>query len=65
MTVEEAYRKGQYDMRQRIIRQWGGWFTNTVGGHARLHRTGRPNVGLLIRWQCRVRELHETSEMKT
>ena len=60
MTPEEAYRKGQYDMRARIIQQWSGWITNTIGGHWRINRPGRKpvtNVGLMIRAQCKVRAL--------
>lgn len=55
MTVEEAYAKGQYDMRQRIIKQWAGWITESVGGHHRLKRPGRKgysNVAVEIRRGC-------------
>jgi hypothetical protein len=60
MTVEEAYRKGQYDMRKRIIKQWSWWFTDTIGGHSRLKRTDRkgyPNVAVEIRARCKVVDL--------
>jgi hypothetical protein len=60
MTPEEAYRKGQEDMRRRIIKQWGGWMTDTLGGHWRMQRPGRKpvaDVALLIRAQCKVRAL--------
>jgi hypothetical protein len=60
MTVEEAYRKGQYDMRQRIIRQWAGWITNSLGGYHRAMRGGRKgysNVAVEIRAKCRVESL--------
>lgn len=64
MTVEEAYRKGQEDMRRRIIKQWGGWITDTIGGHARLHRVGRKgysNVGVEIRARCKVEDLNRVA----
>ena len=60
MTVEEAYRKGQEDMRRRIIKQWSGWITDTIGGHARMQRTGRKsysNVAVEIRARCKVLDL--------
>jgi len=60
MTVEEAYRKGQYDMRQRIIKHWAGWITNTLGGQHRLlrgDRKGYSNVAVEIRARCKVQEL--------
>lgn len=60
MTVEEAYAKGQYDMRQRIIKQWAGWITNTLGGHHRAQRGGRKgysNVAVEIRAKCKVQPL--------
>jgi len=60
MTVEEAYKQGQYDMRQRIIKQWDGWITNTLGGHHRLmrgDRKGYSNVAVEIRTRCKVRPL--------
>lgn len=60
MTIEEAYRKGQYDMRQRIIKQWAGWITNTLGGHHRALRSGRKgysNVAVEIRAKCKVQPL--------
>jgi hypothetical protein len=66
MTVEEAYRKGQYDMRQRIIKQWAGWITNTIGGHHRALRGGRKgysNVAVEIRARCRVLPLSITVEL--
>ncbi len=60
MTVEEAYRRGQYDMRQMIIKQWAGWITNTIGGHYRMNRPGHKpyyNVAVEIRARCKVRDL--------
>jgi hypothetical protein len=61
MTAEEAYERGQRDMRDRIIKQWSGWITNTIGGQWRAgNRPGRKpvsNVALLIRKECRVRPL--------
>jgi len=60
VTIEEAYRKGQYDMRQRIIKQWAGWITNTLGGHHRALRSGRKgysNVAVEIRAKCKVQPL--------
>lgn len=57
MTADEAYRKGQHDMRNRIIKQWSGWITNTLGGHHRLKRMDRRgygNVGVEIRARCKV-----------
>ena len=57
MTVEEAYKKGQYDMRRRIIKQWSGWITNTLGGHWRADRPrkkGYSNVAVEIRARCKV-----------
>lgn len=57
MTLDEAYRRGQRDMRDRIVRQWAGWITHTVGGHWRATRPGRKpisNVALIIRAQCKV-----------
>ena len=60
MTLDEAYQRGQRDMRDRIIRQWGGWITNTIGGQWRANRPGRKpvaNVAVLIRHGCRVRAL--------
>ena len=60
MTVDEAYRKGQGDMRRRIIEQWSGWITNTLGGHHRLKRgdrRGYSNVGVEIRARCKVQPL--------
>lgn len=63
MTVEEAYRRGQYDMRQRIIKQWSGWITDTIGGHYRARRGGRKgysNVAVEIRRVCKVLPLSVT-----
>ncbi len=60
MTAEEAYRRGQYDMRQRIIKQWVGWITNTISGHHRSNRPGRAgyaNVAVEIRARCKVVDL--------
>ena len=60
MTVEEAYKRGQRDMRDRIIKQWAGWITDTIGGQWRAQRTGRKpvsNVAVLIRKGCPVRPL--------
>lgn len=62
MTPDEAYRKGQYDMRQRIIKQWAGWITETIGGHHRARRPGRKgysNVAVEIRARCTVLPLSE------
>jgi hypothetical protein len=62
MTAEEAYRRGQRDMRDRIIKQWSGWITNTLGGHWRADRPGRKsygNVAVLIRRQCKVKDLEQ------
>lgn len=56
MTTEEAYEKGQRDMRDRIIKQWAGWITHTIGGYHRLDRPGRkgyPNVAVEIRARCK------------
>ena len=58
MTLDEAYRKGQYDMRQRIIKQWRGWITHTLSGHhtawgGGVHK-GYSNVGVEIRARCKV-----------
>lgn len=64
MTAEEAYRKGQEDMRRRIIRQWAGWITNNIGGHHRATRLGRKgysNVAVEIRARCKVLPLAECS----
>jgi hypothetical protein len=66
MTVDEAYRKGQYDMRARIIKQWCGWVTDTLGGHHRAKRGSRKgysNVGVEIRARCKVRPLEVESEI--
>lgn len=63
MTVEEAYAKGQHDMRQRIIKQWAGWITETLGGHHRAQRPGRKgysNVAVEIRAKCKVRPLPQS-----
>ena len=60
MTPQEAYAKGQRDMRNRIIRQWSGWITNTIGGHWRANRSGKKsysNVAVMIRAQCKVQPL--------
>lgn len=60
MTVAEAYRRGQFDMRRRIIAQWSGWSTATIGGHYRLNRIGRrgySNVAVEIRARCKVVDL--------
>ena len=60
MTAEEAYKRGQRDMRDRIIKQWAGWITDTIGGHWRANRPGRKpvsNVALMIRKECKVRPL--------
>jgi hypothetical protein len=64
MTEDEAYQRGQRDMRDRIIKQWGGWITYTIGGIHRATRPGRKpvaNVGLLIRAHCKVRALEPKS----
>jgi hypothetical protein len=63
MTLDEAYRKGQADMRSRIIAQWSGWITDTIGGHHRANRPGRrgySNVAVEIRSRCRVRPLPQS-----
>lgn len=60
MTLEEAYIKGQYDMRQRIIKQWSGWITESIGGYHRAMRGGRKgynNVAVEIRARCKVKKL--------
>ncbi len=62
MTLDEAYRKGQADMRARIIRQWSGWITNTIGGYHKADRPGRKgyaNVAVEIRAKCKVQPLSE------
>lgn len=64
MTVEEAYRKGQEDMRRRIIKQWSGWSTNTIGGHHRANRPSRKgysDVAVEIRARCKVLPLQAQS----
>lgn len=64
MTIEEAYAKGQYDMRQRIIKQWSGWITDTIGGHWRSNRPSRKsysNVAVMIRAQCKVMPLEKSA----
>lgn len=65
MTPEDAYAKGQYDMRQRIIKQWSGWITDTIGGHYRARRGGRKgysNVAVEIRARCKVVPLEVKAE---
>jgi hypothetical protein len=65
MTIEEAYRKGQFDMRQRIIKQWTGWMTDTISGHHRINRIGRKgyaNVAVEIRARCKVIDLERRLE---
>ena len=60
MTAEEAYLKGQYDMRKRIIKQWEGWITNSIGGFHRANRKDRKgysNVAVEIRAKCKVKLL--------
>jgi len=63
MTAEEAYQKGQYDMRKRIEKAWHGWFTDTLAGQARMNRKGKRvkyyagNVPARIRKDCKVRQL--------
>lgn len=60
MTLDEAYQRGQRDMRDRIIRQWRGWITNTIGGHWRADRPGKKsysNVSVEIRARCKVKSL--------
>ena len=60
MTPEQAYERGQRDMRDRIIRQWSGWITDTLGGWHRANRPNRKqysNVAVMIRAQCKVKQL--------
>jgi hypothetical protein len=67
MTVDEAYAKGQYDMRQRIIKQWAGWITNTIGGQHRAQRPDRKgysNVAVEIRRGCKVLPLASESHSR-
>lgn len=62
MNAKDAYRKGQYDMRQKIIKQWSGYITNSIGGFYRLNRVGRKgysNVAVEIRAKCKIDDLHE------
>ena len=60
MTPEEAYERGQRDMRNRIERQWRYWITNTLTGH---HRSMRPkrkgysNVSIMIRQENKIQRL--------
>jgi hypothetical protein len=68
MTIEEAYRQGQYDMRQRIIKQWAGWITHTLSGHHRALRGGRKgysNVAVEIRAKCKVIPLDSKTKSPT
>lgn len=66
MTIEEAYAKGQHDMRKRIIKQWAGWITKTLSGHHRARRGGRKgysNVAVEIRARCKVLPLDIPSQI--
>lgn len=61
MTPNEAYRKGQEDMRRRICQQWRNWCTAPIAPY--IKRRGRPryerfgNVPLLIRKRIKVKDL--------
>jgi hypothetical protein len=57
MTPEEAYERGQRDMRDRIIKQWRFWSAGEIGAHYRLDKPGRRapgDVGVLIRARNKV-----------
>lgn len=63
MTVDEAYRKGQEDMRRRIEDYWRNWSTFTPSGYDRATRPGRksrPNFSATIRKVFKLRALQET-----
>jgi len=60
MTLDEAYQRGQRDMRDRIIKQWRGWITHSIGGMHRAERLGRKgysNVSIEIRARNKIRAL--------
>lgn len=60
MTAEEAYLKGQRDMRHRIERQWRHWRTGGLGGLAKAgfqHGRHYGNVSVLIRRENPVQPL--------
>jgi len=51
MTAEEAYERGQRDMRDRIIKQWEGWVQGELAAW-QLTRPGirpRGDIGVAIR----------------
>jgi hypothetical protein len=65
MTPDEAYRKGQEDMRRRIMKMWNGWRTDGIGGIHRANRLGRKgyaDVPVHIRARCKVQPLDKSPE---
>lgn len=66
MTIEEAYRKGQYDMRKQIMKFWAYWSTEGLGGRWRAYgrpgRKGYADVAVLTRKNCKVRSLGKPVE---
>lgn len=70
MTPNEAYRKGQEDMRRRICEQWRDWRTAGVSGEVRAHRSnkrdvygyGYADVSVRIRVNNKVRDLSGQAE---
>ena len=46
MTENEAYRKGQEDMRRRISEEWSGWYASLLTACSKNYR---PDVSVKIR----------------
>lgn len=66
MTPDEAYRKGQADMRRRIMKYWSHWMTNGIGGRMRAYgrpgRKGYGDVAVLTRKNCKVLPLTDLTK---
>lgn len=68
MTPNEAYRKGQYDMRRKIERYWRAYHIRGLGMllDPKAHPANRKafngsRVDLNIRRKCKMEDLQETT----
>jgi hypothetical protein len=53
MTEDEAYQKGQADMRRKIERLWAGWYIDGLSMHCTKYRH-RAAVPVKIRAHCKI-----------
>ena len=64
MNANEAYRKGQEDMRRRCEKLWENYVVGEMATHIKPPLQNRSRVGVWIRHRLKVKDLAVQEELK-